>query len=555
MKRYLIRGGRLPTEQFETVDYLHRNLMGSNVGNFLYLNAILRTLVTDKDVLFEPTRYRYHYSDKEIDRINAEYDGFVIPLADAFRAPFLKEMRGLTALVKKLNIPCYIIGVGVQAGAEEKLAAHDFGFEDDARAFVGAVLEKSAIIGVRGAVTAQFLEYLGFAEGRHFTVIGCPSMYTFGTHLAIRDTVIDPDCRVAYNATYHTDAQTLRFVERSAAQFSDIIFIPQLVSELKTVYWGVDYDKIYREQAWDTEAEETVAQKSDYPDSLSHPMYAQNRVRFFVNENDWLDFLRTRDFVFGTRLHGNIAATLAGTPSLMITKDVRMREVAAFHGLNAIDECQLAQYPDIWAMIAAQNFHAPEQHQRKNFLHFLRFLHQNGMQTIYDDDIDRRDAPLDDMLAQNSVHNEFKPAAICTGREIANRMLASVCYYQDEAKSTRDQCSKQKKADHEKQKTLMQDLTKLRTSCTKLKQANDRLSRQHAELKLRVDQLQSAEKAKDAELKSHKRELKLLMEKYNYSQNVLNCRSIRYTIRLRNLFLPKERKIKIEPLTPKENKL
>ena len=44
MKRYLIRGGRLPTEQFETVDYLHRNLMGSNVGNFLYLNAILRTL-------------------------------------------------------------------------------------------------------------------------------------------------------------------------------------------------------------------------------------------------------------------------------------------------------------------------------------------------------------------------------------------------------------------------------------------------------------------------------------------------------------------------------
>ena len=57
MAKYLIRSGKLPDEQFEDLDYLKKNLIGLNVGNFVYLHGVIRTLMTDQDVEFESTRY------------------------------------------------------------------------------------------------------------------------------------------------------------------------------------------------------------------------------------------------------------------------------------------------------------------------------------------------------------------------------------------------------------------------------------------------------------------------------------------------------------------
>lgn len=43
---------------------------------------------------------------------------FIIPLANAFREDFVEELRNLTKLIRKLKIPCVVIGVGVQADYE-----------------------------------------------------------------------------------------------------------------------------------------------------------------------------------------------------------------------------------------------------------------------------------------------------------------------------------------------------------------------------------------------------------------------------------------------------
>ena len=39
----------------------------------------------------------------------------------------------------------------------------------------------------------------------------------------------------------------------------------------------------------------------------------------FLSPFPWLDFLRTREFVFGSRIHGNLAGVMAGTPTLVLT--------------------------------------------------------------------------------------------------------------------------------------------------------------------------------------------------------------------------------------------
>ena len=123
MKRYLIRGGKLPTDKLETVEYLQRNVMGTNSGNFLYLHGIIRTLMLEEGVSFGSTRYQTVFTDEEIDAINQEYDGYIIPLADAFRMDFVTELQNMTKMIKKLDMPVWLIGVGVSRKAIETVRA------------------------------------------------------------------------------------------------------------------------------------------------------------------------------------------------------------------------------------------------------------------------------------------------------------------------------------------------------------------------------------------------------------------------------------------------
>src|SRR5699024_5336539 len=126
------------------------------------------------------------HSDKKAEEINRNYDCYVIPFADAFRPTFIPLLKKYTKLIKKLSIPVIIVGVGLRAPFEPKLN-EGFPFDNDVREFVSAVLEKSSMIGVRGQITADYLTRLGFEEEKDHTVIGCPSMYSFGSHLKIKE--------------------------------------------------------------------------------------------------------------------------------------------------------------------------------------------------------------------------------------------------------------------------------------------------------------------------------------------------------------------------------
>src|SRR5699024_10914837 len=299
---------------------IDKNSIGGNVGNLIYAYSIYRALWTE-DIEIVPDYYKINHN--EADYINENYECYVIPLADAFRKTFVGELRGYTKLIKKLKIPVVVIGVGLSAPFEPELN-EGFPFDEDVKRYVSAVLEKSNIIGVRGQITADYLTKLGFREGVDHEVIGCPSMYAFGRNLKIRETNITKDSMIAVNSSLLSPKKVLDFITKSMNEYPNYYFIPQWRKEMMLTYAG------------HTEIASKSAKIKSYPAKMSDPAYMNNRVRYFLNAPTWIDFMKEVDLSFGARLHGNITATIAGTPSLIIPKDARMRELAEYHKLTSL---------------------------------------------------------------------------------------------------------------------------------------------------------------------------------------------------------------------------
>ncbi len=194
-------------------------------------------------------------------------------------------------------------------------------------------------------------------------------MYTFGPDLIIRDTVINKDSKVAINNSRLSPENLLKFLERSQREFNDITFIPQWMKELKlTYYGGPDIDN---------------KDQLTYPTSLTHRLYQEDKVNYFLSAHDWIEFLRTVDLSFGARLHGNITATIAGTPSILFPKDARMRELAEYHQLTHVMANEVTDDTTIFDLIEQVDFHSPEKMQKRNFNNYIDFLNKNDLDHIY----------------------------------------------------------------------------------------------------------------------------------------------------------------------------
>lgn len=402
MSKIYFRGGMSPLETFSPGYIINNNVLGSNVGNFLYLHGVLRALTLDEDTILQANYYNTNRIRPE--EVNEKYDYFIIPLADAFRENFQDELNELTAFVKKLTIPCVVTGVGLRAPYEPDFA-QAFPFDESVKRFVKAVLEKSSCIGVRGELTGEYLKHLGFREDIEYMVIGCPSMYSFGSHIEIKEPDIKKDSLICFNSNIVASEKIRNYINKTMSEYPNACFVGQVVRELRTLYVGAPY-----------------ATKKEYPiGQYGDLIYQEGRLRFFVNVPTWLDFMKKVDFSFGSRLHGNIAATLAGTPSILIAKDARTRELAKYHHLNCISEQDLAQDALLSDLIEKQDFGQIQRYQKENFERFVRFLDMNGLQHIYMGGNEPLISPLEKAMAKIDHVQGIVPLSQCSIEEIAAR--------------------------------------------------------------------------------------------------------------------------------------
>ncbi|EUJ33031.1 hypothetical protein MFLO_05490 [Listeria floridensis FSL S10-1187] len=406
MKRILIRSGMRPTDVYTSEDIYLKDRTGFNNGNLAYQYSIYRTLwqegteLLPDELSFDPNRAA---------RYNEEFDAYVIPLADAFREDFRPALRNYTKLIKQLKIPVIVTGVGLRAEFEPQLE-NGFSFDEDVREFVKAVLEKSARLGLRGEITGDYLKTLGFKEGEDYQVIGCPSLYTFGNELKIRDLKLNPDSLIAINASPVSTETSLNFLNKIIDTHPNYYFIPQHLDEFQMMYAG---------------GPDITSDRPSYPTSIQDRYYRDGRVKYFTNMPRWYDFMRQADFSIGPRLHGNVVPTIVGTPNISFVQDARMRELAAYHHLPHVTASELETIPDLETLLEKVDLKGAEHVQKRNFETFIEFLGANELPHIYEADQNRKEAPMDKEIEALHFPKSAKPITVLKGDKLLLRLRSA----------------------------------------------------------------------------------------------------------------------------------
>ncbi len=366
VRRILLRSGKSPFTALSIEDALHQDVIATNSGNLIFSDASHKILSTPRtEVVSNGIRTEIAAAH----RINDEFDAFVIPLANAFRPSFERQLVRLTRLISKLKIPVVVLGVGAQAGLNynaERLAP----IAPLVKNFVSAVLDRSASIGVRGEFTEQYLKALGF---RDVEVIGCPSLFLHGDTLTIdKADALTPDSRIAVNGS-HSALRNKRFaglLARTYAEYPQVRFIGQNLSEARQLHWR--------------DLSDPNSSVTSIPTHPSHPLYRDDKVRVYIDPSTWFRELADFDFSFGARIHGNIAALLAGTPSTVLCGDSRTLELARYFD---IPHHKVTELPADWNaadLYAAADFGRLTKGHKERFLRFTGFLASNGLENTFE---------------------------------------------------------------------------------------------------------------------------------------------------------------------------
>ncbi len=366
MTRILLRAHKDPFTVATPKRVHKQNLIGDNVGNLLFSNASYKLLATKgTEVETDPLKAL----PGDADRINAEFDHLVIPLANAFRLSYADPLDRLSAMIEATTVPVSVLGVGAQLnldGSFDRLEP----MRDSVKRFVSAVLDKSPSIGVRGEYTEAYLRSLGF---RDVDVIGCPSVFLNGPGLTVQKRArrITRSSRISMNLSPYVEGLGA-MVEQQTKRYPRLRYTAQHRDGL-----GMLLDAAARSGAY-------AGARTDMPTNHAHPLVAGQRTSFFVDPAPWLDYLSGFDFSFGTRIHGNIAALVAGTPAYVLAHDSRTLELARYYDIPHRTIHRVSRRTDAADLYDEADYSAFNAGVAPRFEQFARFLGDHGLRHVYE---------------------------------------------------------------------------------------------------------------------------------------------------------------------------
>ena len=378
--RILLRSGKAPETVLgpeASLAWNRSGVFGANVGNFLFSHAVHELLsVPGTEIVPDSLSLEQRgVTAAHTAAINEQFDMLVLPLANAFRASFIPWLDRLTKVVSQLSIPVSVVGVGAQLPFSGEAEKTNPKLDASVRAFCDAVLERSPSIGVRGDITANYLRQLGIPDSA-IRVIGCPSMFLNGPDHRVRSgsDELTSSSPIAFNVTPTVQGMG-DFLQRGLSEFDDSKLVLQEFRELELLLWGTP----------------VANYPSDLPGTIHHWMYQQDKLRFFLDTRTWFDFMRSRDFAVGNRIHGTMAALISGTPAVLLSHDSRTRELAEYHGVPFVPSgngAETLDIRDLW------EHHDPSEINRKqpeNFENFAGFLSDHGLHHVYENGFENPD--------------------------------------------------------------------------------------------------------------------------------------------------------------------
>ncbi len=362
-----------------------------NPGDMVYAAGVMDVLRTGAGDEFVPTGYVSYNGTLplDLDEINETCAACVLPFADHFRDDKTALLNRHARLVRKLKIPVVVPCIGVRDGETSPKT------DAAAKRFVSAVLDKSALVGLRGETTARYLEKLGFVRERHFRVVGCPSLHGAGPDLRVPAWPAAPRT-CAFGLNVRAGKTVNRFLFDSARAVPGRFCVSQ--------NWFEFVNYFLAPFARRDETHRTPWFRDMVVSSLRDGSY-----RYFYNLNSWERCLRACDCSLSCRIHGTVLALRCGVPAAIVPFESRTRELAEFHAIPVVRPEEIASGDAIAKFQDRFDFEALRKRHRENFASFLDFLRKNGLKTAFDDGGTLRPGPGSDVFEEDVPCENMKP--------------------------------------------------------------------------------------------------------------------------------------------------
>ena len=406
MGKILIHAGMSPLDRPSMDRVFREHLFTTNSGNLLFQYGAYRTMMTEGAEFESRFLHLGDLTDADLERINAECECVVLPMANSFRSAYEIHLSSWAKVIGQLKIPCVVVGIGAQLEHGESYA-DKHPYDDTAKAFVSAVLDHSVQIAVRGEVTAAYLKHLGFS---YVEVTGCPSMALAGPEFPIKELPpLTEESVMSVTGSVKSPKSFQDFMRRTMGEFPNCSFIPQFNDDLALMYYGAPITR-------------ASAKENGYPRLINDPVFVEDRARFFLNIKSMLEFNRNTAFNFGTRIHGCISNIVCGVPSLLFAQDQRVGELGSYHHLSILPLDQIDEQSSVGDFYEKIDLGYMREGHEQRFNRLISYLDANGLPHVW-----RNGAPdsfpADQKLAAGEFEEPVRPVLVVSqGQELADRL-------------------------------------------------------------------------------------------------------------------------------------
>jgi len=319
----------------DLVNVLERYEATDNKGNMIHGEAPTRMLEFDRSsscYVSVQALVESGWDPQQIsDELNRRFDLVVFSTANAIR-PNL-DPGATAAVLDGLSIDFIVLGMGMQ----NPLPPNKDQLHPNLVQLLDVCNSKARIFGVRGLDTVNWLESVGFD---HAKALGCPSMYVYPQNIL---NISSPD------PAHATSAVTGGYINGRVPRSSAIIglfknFDVHYVMQEEIAAWKqqgliTDACGIYNDATGELDRNFMNRILEDIHDeSMPFTSY-----RWFQDPNAWRMFASHFDFYLGDRLHGGIASMQGGVPSILMTEDRRVTEIADFFSIPKITVSEAEQ--------------------------------------------------------------------------------------------------------------------------------------------------------------------------------------------------------------------
>jgi polysaccharide pyruvyl transferase WcaK-like protein len=335
---------------------------GGNTGNQIIAHALLSQIEYD-DVSWQ------HSIDPRV--VKERFDMIVIAAANFLFKSF--DFGGMADYIEKADLPVAIVGLGAQSNTYDPNIQLLPGTER----FVKVIAERAVKIGVRGPYTRDVLERRGV---HNVTVTGCPSYYmSRSPALTLTKRDFAAVKKISVNAS--RDVVTHAFDSSKMSKVVQDIYRQAILLDADFIAQS-EHAEIILSNGVPAERDRALDEMARYLEGAADDQriraWAKDHVRVFFDVDQWIDAIRSYDFVLGNRFHGNMIALQHGVPACVVCHDTRTEDMCRFLGMPHVNIVDIDAV-DVRELYDRVDCGALGERYKVLFPQYIAFLQQNGL--------------------------------------------------------------------------------------------------------------------------------------------------------------------------------